>query len=165
MRRILIGAATSLAVWLGSTMVAEAQGGGITPIGQTAILPGAPSSTYSANLYLPNPSAYRLQIYVFTGPDKDLGPWTQIGTCNVIKPNPGVQNSVLNQTVLHNTGPSSGDWVKWSAQIKVGTADWTPLVDWKVQCLGTRPSSKISAVQKSSKLAVLTTDRDRRRED
>src|SRR5436190_5551957 len=164
MRRILIGLATSMAVWLGSAMAVHAQGGGITPIGPTAILPGATTSIYSADLYLPTPCAYRLQIYVFTGPDKDNGPWTQIGTCSVIKPNPGAQNSVLTQVVQHGTGPAGACWVKWTAQIKVGTADWTAPVDWKIWCPASRPSSKLSAVQKSSKLAVLTTDRDRRRE-
>ncbi|HVE40640.1 MAG TPA: hypothetical protein VNM14_12165 [Planctomycetota bacterium] len=76
-----------------------------------------------------------------------------------------MQYSLLTQTVQHVTGPASGDWVKYTAQIKVGTADWTTPVDWTIQCQGTRPSSKVSAVQKSSKLAILTTDRNRRREE
>ncbi len=165
MQRILVGVTTSLAVWLGSTMVAEAQGGGITPIGPTAINPGATCSVYSADLYLPSPSAYRLSVKVYTGPDKDLGPWTEIGSCSVIKANPGTQYSVLTQTVQHTSGPAGDCWVKWTAQIKVGTTDWTTPVDWKLWCSATRPSSKVSAVQKSSKLTIQTTDRNRRRED
>jgi hypothetical protein len=67
MRRILIGITTSLAVWLGSTMVAEAQGGGITPNGPTKIHTGDTSATYTADITIPSLQDYAVQLYLYRG--------------------------------------------------------------------------------------------------
>jgi hypothetical protein len=159
MRRIAIGAVAGLAVWIGSALAAEAQG--ITPTGPTCVLPGATSSTYTANVYLPTPCAYRLRMWVFTGPT--LTNMTQIHYSESVIPNPGTQNSGLTKVLQLGQGPVAGDQVKYTAQIKVGTI-WYPPVDWVITCQVTRPSSKVSSMQNSSGVVVQSIDRDRRRE-
>jgi hypothetical protein len=51
-------------MWLGSALAAEAQQ--ITPTGPLSVLPGN-STTYTANVYLPNPCNYVVRLWVMRG--------------------------------------------------------------------------------------------------
>lgn len=66
MRRIAIGLAAGVAIWVGSAVAAEAQTIQIQPIGPTAIAPSTSSVTYKANVtpgfYLPFDA--QLKVYV-----------------------------------------------------------------------------------------------------
>jgi hypothetical protein len=113
------------------------------------------TSTYTANIYLPVPSAYRLRLWICNGT-------TQIHYSESVMPNPGVSNSTCSKVATHATAPSTGNVLTYTAMIKVGTI-WYNATNWLVTVTGTRPS-KPSSVQTSSSLALQSVDRDRRRE-
>lgn len=162
MRRMVIGALTGVAIWIGSAMAAEAQQ--ITPTGPLAVNPGSTSSTYTANVYLPSPCAYRVRLWVYMGT-------TQIHYSETIVANPGVQNSVFTKNASH-TAVSGGSNLYYKVAMKVGT-QWFPAnypingekIEWgPVPVQGTRPSQVTGSVQKAPKLVLQSIDRDRRRE-
>jgi hypothetical protein len=63
MRRILIGATTSLAVWLGSALAAEAQGTGITPTGPLAVQVTDLTEVYTCTVTTNYSFLARLTVY------------------------------------------------------------------------------------------------------
>jgi hypothetical protein len=164
MRRILIGAATSLAVWLGSTMVAEAQGGGITPIGPTAYLTGSTTSTYTATITMPTPMSFKVCTYVYKN-----NVYQTSFSQNV--PNPGTTTYAFAQVCDVTFSVAVGDVVRYEATLFYNrtTTNALPLPVTVTQG-PTRPSKSDSIQRRSgyqtkpSGLALQAVDRDRRRE-
>jgi hypothetical protein len=54
-----------LAIWLGSALVAEAQG--ISPTGPNKIYTGDTSATYTADITLPSLQSYSVQLWLYRG--------------------------------------------------------------------------------------------------
>jgi len=158
MRRMAIASVMGVAMWLGSALAAEAQQ--ITPTGPLSVNAGATSTTYTANVYLPTSSAYRVRLWIFMGTQ-------QIHYSETIMPNPYNNNSVFSKVADH-TAVTAGSVLTYKVAMKVGTI-WIPAgyvtngdtINWTVTVSGTRPTKTI---QKSSTLALQTVDRDRRRE-
>jgi len=138
-----------MAIWIGSALAAEAQQ--ITPTGPLSVNPGT-TSTYTGNVYLPNPCNYRVRLWIYNGT-------IQIFYCETIVLNPGLTNSIFAKIATYSA-VNAGDVLTYKASMKVGTT-WYPAQDWVVTVGGTRPSKTL---QKSSTLALQTVDRDRRRE-
>ena len=159
MRRMAIAPVMGVAMWLGSALAAEAQQ--ITPTGPLSVVAGATSTTYTANVYLPTPCAYRVRLWVFAGS-------LQIHYSETIVPNPYANNTVFTKVASHGA-VAGGDVLTYKVAMKVGTL-WIPVgyvtngdtINWgPITVSGTRPTKTI---QKSSTLALQTVDRDRRRE-
>ncbi len=169
MRRILCGVTTSLAIWLGSALAAEAQQ--IEPIGPTALSVGQTAADFSGAVYLPTPSAYRVRIWFQEGPSQSEAT-TQMFYIEKAVGNPGTQNSTY--TLLNcclNPSATAGYWVKVSSSLKTSSmTDWsTPIVKW-IQVPPSRPPLG-STIKKSSTLGVpakpvlRAVERDGRREE
>jgi len=150
MRRMAIGTVTGVAIWFGSMMAAEAQQ--IQPTGPLSVASGATSSTYSADINLPNPCAYVVRLWIYRNS-------LEIHYSQTIVANPGVQNSSFTKVAGH-TAVYTGDVLTYKASMKVGTT-WYQAPDWTVIVSGTRPTKTL---QKASTLALHSADRDRRRE-
>ena len=162
MRRILIGAMTSLAVWLGSALAAEAQGSGITPTGPTAYLAGSVDSTYKATIYLPTPLNFKVNTQVY------LNGVLQIGFSQYV-PNPGVNTSTFSQDCPVNFGVIPGDVVTYKAQL-YWNRTITNAPDFSVTVTGTRPPLKSDSIKKrtgpiAKGMAIQSVNADRRREE
>lgn len=155
MRRIGMGMATGLAVWLGSAVMAEAQGPAITPTGPLSVVAGATTSTYTADVYLPVPCGYRVRLWIYNGINA-------VHMSETVVPNPGVSNTTFSKFANH-AAPNAGDVFTYKAKIKVGTI-WYDAADWAITISGTRPSTKPS-YQKSKALALQSQATDRRREE
>jgi hypothetical protein len=164
MRRIFIGVTTALTVWLGSTLVAEAQGTSITPIGPTAYLSGSTTSTYTANIYLPTPMSYKVNTCIY----KNGVYQTMISTQ---MPNPGTNNTTINQQCDVTFSVVAGDVVRYEAQLLYNRTT-TNAAPWSVTVTNPpypRPSKKSSVstgtdLAKRTGLELQSIDRDRRRE-
>src|SRR6185503_5917344 len=111
MRRMAIATVTGVAMWLGSALAAEAQQ--ITPTGPLSVVAGATSSTYTANIYLPTPCAYRVRLWIYIGSQA-------IHSSETIMPNPYVNNSVFTKVADHSAVPG-GTVLTFKASMKVGT--------------------------------------------
>lgn len=156
MRRIAIGLATGLAVWFGSAVFAEAQSPTITPTGPLSVVAGSQNSTFRADVFMPNPCAYRLRLWIKRG-------ITEIHYSETIIPNPGTSYSTCTKIATHNQAVNPGDSLDYIAKIKVGTVWYDATNVWKVTVSGTRPSTK-STIHRSTSLALQAIERDRRRE-
>jgi hypothetical protein len=139
-----------VAIWIGSALAAEAQQ--ITPTGPLSVNPGT-TSTYTGNVYLPNPCVYVVRLWVYRA-------GIEIHYSLTLCSNPGVVNSTFTKLVTFGAAVNSGDVLTYHATMKVGTTTYTAQ-DWTVTVGGTRPSKTL---QKSSTLALQSVDRDRRRE-
>ncbi len=164
MRRIFIGVTTALTVWLGSTLVAEAQGTSITPIGPTAYIAGSTTSTYTATIYMPNPSSYKVVTQIYKN-NVYQTQWTQ----NV--PNPYTTSSTFTQQCDVTFSVVVGDVVRYEAQLLIGRSTYNA-ASWPVTVTATRPPTKtdpstrkIDPIAKKTSLALSSVDRDRRREE
>jgi len=163
MRRMAIGTVVGVAVWMGSALAAEAQQ--ITPTGPLSVNAGATTSTYTANVYLPTPSNYVVRLWVMRGT-------TNLHYSQTVVPNPGTNNCVFTKDAGFNQSVSAGDQLVFKVALKVGTV-WVPAsypingdtIDLGPITVGpSRPSSKMTGVQKAPALALQSIDRDRRRE-
>ena len=165
MRRIVIGAVTGVAVWVGSMMAAEAQQ--ITPTGPLSVVAGSTSSTYTANVYLPTPCGFRVRLWI-----DNMTTGLEIHYSETIFANPYTNNVSIQIPASHGA-LTNGHNLNYKVAMKVGTA-WIPAaypttgakIEWKpIPVTGTRPTSKVStSVRKASTLALQSIDRDRRRE-
>lgn len=162
MRRMAIGAFVGVATLIGSALAAEAQQ--ITPTGPLSVAPGATTSTYTANVYLPTPCNYLVRLWIDRGT-------TNLHFSQTVVPNPGVNNSVFTKVAAFNQGISSGDQLTYRVAMKVGTS-WIPAnypitgetINWgPIPVQGTRVT-KTGFAQKSPAMAIQSVDRDRRRE-
>ena len=154
MRSMGIGIATGVAIWFGSALAAEAQQ--LTPTGPLSVTAGAGSSTFTADVYLPVPSPYRLRLWV-----KRAG--VDIHYSETVYPNPGTNNSTCTKIAQH-CPVNAGDVLDYVCKIKVGSVWYDQSAPWQVTVSGTRPSTKPSSAFKSTSLALRTVERDRRRE-
>lgn len=151
MRRMAIGAFVGVATLIGSALAAEAQQ--ITPTGPLAVTAGATSSNFTANVYLPTPSAYVVRLFVYRA-------GVEVHYSMTVCANPGTINSTFTKTAVFSNTIYSGDVLTYKASMKVGTV-WYNAADWVVTVGGTQPTK---TYQKSSILALQSVDRDRRRE-
>ncbi|MBI3857157.1 MAG: hypothetical protein HY293_15840 [Planctomycetes bacterium] len=136
-------------------MMAHAQGPAITTTGPSKVVAGSTSAHYTATIYMPVPSGYRVRLWVFNGAN-------QIHYSETIMSNPGVPTSPFAKDAGFTAAPNTGDVLKFQAKLKVGTL-WYDAADWFVTVTATRPT-KPSGVQATSTLALQSVDRDRRRE-
>jgi hypothetical protein len=162
MRRILVGVTTSLAIWFGSALAVEAQQ--ITPIGPTAYIAGSTTSTYTATIYMPTPSNYKVNTQIYKNNVFQTG-WSQ----NV--PNPGTSISTFSQVCDVTFSVAVGDVVRYEAQLLIGRSTYYA-PSWSVTVTATRiptktdPSTKkIDPIAKRTSLALSSIDRDRRRDE
>ena len=161
MRRIAIGVTTSLAIWLGSALAAEAQQ--ITPTGPLSYTAGSTTSTYTATIYLPTPMNYKVLTNVYKNGVFQTG-------FSQIVPNPGTNTSSFSQQCDVSFSVVVGDIVTYKAQL-LWNRTTTNAPDWSVTVTGTRPPSKPNSISratnpvaKRSSLELQSIDRDRRRE-
>lgn len=160
MRRILIGVATSLAIWFGSALAAEAQQ--IVPTGPSAYLSGSTTSTYTATVTIPTPMNFKVCTQIYKN-----GVWQMSYSQNV--PNPGTTSYNFSQQCDVTFGVAVGDVVRYEAQLLYNRTT-TNAAPWSVTVTGTRPSKSDSIQRRTSSrvkppgLALQAVERDRRRE-
>lgn len=154
MKRIAIGAVTGLAVWFGSALAAEAQQ--ITPTGPMKISPGDTSATFSATVTLPYSSYFYVKVLAW-----------QNGACIALSqtfvPNPGTTTYDFSKLSQFNTAAQGGATITFQSCLIFAGHTYVAQ-DWNVLVAGTRPSSKVMAMQKAPSLTVQANDHDRRRE-
>lgn len=156
MRRIGMGLAAGVAVWLGSAVIAEAQSPTITPTGPLCVTAGATSSTFTASIYLPTPCVFKVRLLIYNGS-------ALIHSTDTIVPNPGINNPTFTKIAGHSAAPNVGDTLKYVSKLWVAGV-WYNASDWFVTVTGTRPPTK-SSYQKSKALALQSSATDRRREE
>ena len=165
MRRMAMGTVAGVAVWLASAVAAEAQG--ITPTGPTTLtlLPGARSSTYTANAYLPTPNNFRVRLYVI-----DLNTGLQIHYSDTLFNNPYTNNTTISIDATHSPLIANHE-LSYQVGLRVGSGSWIPagfptikIKHEKIKVLSDTRPSKVTSVQKAPKLALQSVERDRRRE-
>ena len=157
MRRILVGISTALAVWFGSTLVAEAQSPTITPTGPLSVTAGSTSTTYTATITYPTSMNFAVKVQVYKN-------GFQIHTSTTSIPSPGGTSYNFSKYIDMSTCvPAAGDTLLFQAQLLYNKTTYYA-ADWTVVVSGTRPSSKVTSVGKSSKLALQSVERDRRKE-
>lgn len=155
MRRILIGVTTSLAIWFGSALAAEAQT--ITPTGPLAVVASDPGTTYTATCVYPTACNFTVKVQV-------LKNGVTLHTSTTAIPNPGTTTYYFSKGIdFTGWGLAAGDTLVFKAQLIYQKVTYNA-VDWTIVVTATRPSSKISSIGKSSKLALQGIERDRRRE-
>jgi hypothetical protein len=155
MRRILLGVTTSLAIWFGSALAAEAQQ--ITPTGPLAVMASDPGTTYTATCVYPTCMNFTVKVQV-------LKNGATLHTSSTIIPNPGTTTYYFSKAIdFAGWGLTAGDTLVFKAQLLYSRVTYYA-ADWKVVVTGTRPTSTITSIGKSSKLALQSIERDRRRE-
>lgn len=123
MQRIAIALVVGLATWMGSLAVAEAQTPTITTTGPMAIHPGAPSTTYTANVNLTSASGFYFKLLV-------LKNGTQVHNMTYWVPNPQSTFMVYSRPVdLSCTTVTLGDYFQFQATIGVG-GKWYPATNF-----------------------------------
>ena len=155
MKRTMAGLISGLAIWLGSALAAEAQQ--ITPTGPMCVTAGQASATYTATINLPIPANFLVKLKVYRGTEL-LGSYTTIVSnplTNIYSFSKSMDTSAWNLQV--------GDSLRYSATLTVLSVNFAA-TDWSVVVTGTRPSSKITAANKTRTLALAGVDKDRRKE-
>jgi len=157
MRRILVGISTALAVWFGSTLVAEAQSPTITPTGPLSVTAGSSSTTYTATITYPTSMGFAVKLWVYKNGN-------QIHSSTTSIPDPGTTTYYFSKNVdLSNCVPAAGDTLLFKAQLLYNRNTYNA-ADWTVIVSSTRPTSKVTSVGQTSKLALQSVERDRRKE-
>lgn len=156
MRRIGMGLATGLAIWLGSAVMAEAQSPTIQPTGPLSVTAGSTTSTFTANIYLPTPCVFKVRLWIYNGS-------TLIHYTDTITPNPGINNPVFTKLAAHGAAPNAGDTLTYVSKLWVAGV-WYDAANWVITVSGTRPSKNPSYHQ-SKALALQSSPTDRRREE
>src|SRR5262245_20412162 len=110
MRRMAIGAVTGIVVLIGSALAAEAQQ--ITPTGPLSVVAGATTSTYTANINLPTPSAYIVRLWIIRADG------VEVHFSQTIVPNPGVNDSVFTKVAAFSQPIYAGDVLTYKALMR-----------------------------------------------
>jgi hypothetical protein len=125
MRRVAIGLAVGVAVWVGSAVAAEAQTIQITPIGPTALKTSDTQTIYSASVTASAPGPAQYEIYYSVYVNNEILPrytnvlttetYTYLGTFNYRK-----------RINLTGSNLQSGDVVKFKINYK-----WCTDIIWQ----------------------------------
>jgi hypothetical protein len=165
MQRIGTALAAGLAIWLGSTLVAEAQTPTITTTGPLCLVPGSSGTTYTGNVTLLAPSGFYHKLVVLKNN-------TQIYNMTCWVPNPQSVFMAYSRPVdLSCTTVNLGDIFEFQASIGVA-GKWYPALlenfHFRVTVAfptppGTRVTRTNSTPKRTSALLVAA-DRERRRD-